>query len=251
MLRTRLPLIWRSCAARCTLLFFSACLIHTLGRELARGLVAASLGMPATVYPYFAAYAIPPETSAQALWITLSPMAFSAALASLGAGLYQTVRSAAARLFTLYLAGFGATAVAAGLLLASSEGSLHAVLTFLDVPKALQITVSITGGLLLLLAMWMAGERLQPTTSTLLVPFLATMAARTLVLAPLPWQVAVVMIYGSSYWLLAAVFGYWHRRRTGVAEAPEGPLNLASSAVTLPILLIVVARTLVGGVRFE
>jgi hypothetical protein len=178
----------------------------------------------------------------------LAGSGLSLALAAFGAWLHGRARAAAVRLFALYLAGFGGMAFLAGLMLTSSEGGLHDMAALVEVPAPVQITLAITGGILLFAVMWLAGRRLQPPAETIVIPFIATMGLRAIVFAPVPWPVAFVMVYSSAYWLIAIASAVWHRRR-GLEREELGPVNLSSSAATLPILLIAIVRWMVLGVR--
>jgi len=235
-------------AAKCSVLFFNACLLHGVGRELARGVTAWTLGLPNTVHHYFIVFDRQPETSAQYNLTALASTLFSAIVAVASTWLYTRLRSAAARLFAIYLAGFSGMAVLASFMLAASEGAVHDVAVLAGVPMVLQISLSIVGGVLLAMILWRTGSRLQPPLETIVIPFAVTMALRAVVYAPAPWPVALMMLYSSSYWLIAIAGALWYARRGEAEPRDPGPVSLWFSALALPLLLIAIVRSLVIGV---
>ena len=244
---------------KCAVLFFSAALLHGIGHDVAQAVAAWGVGIPSTLYHFFVLFDVPTTNGAPMLGarevvvIYGAPVVFSAIVSLAGAWVYDNVRSAAAALFALYFAAFGAIGVLSSVLSTPISGGPHNIALVLDVPIALQIGLSVPAGLMLIIVMWLIGSRLQPPAGTLVVPFVAATAARLLVYAPMPWPMAGMLLGGSAVWLVAIAGSVWeHRRarRAGRSSAPLPPVNLALSAMVLPVFLILVVRLMTMGVRF-
>ena len=155
------------------------------------------------------------------------------------------------RVFTIFLGAFGAIGAISPLAFVAWSGALNEIATWLELPIALTIGVSVTSALVLVVLMWEAGRRLQPAVSTVILPVLAGTIARAAVIAPAPAGLYVTLALGSVYLVVAIAGALWQRRRGSPSGAePPARLRLAFSAMTLPVLLALVVRWMAMGVRF-
>jgi hypothetical protein len=247
-------------ALKCTVLFFNAALIFSIGHDALRAYALARAGMPNTLFHVAVAFDTDvPTPDWHRVMLALATPAIASALLGLAAlwG-YRHVYSAAAKLFLLYLGTFGAIGVLTDFTFIAWSGDLHAIAQWLEVPALLSVSVSVVSTIVFAILMWEAGRRALPPVSSLFLPCSIGTGLHALVLIPVPAVTLVNLAGGSVYWVVAIAGAFWQQRRLKghartvdpAAASAIAPVNLASTAITLPLLLVVIVRLLTTGVRF-
>jgi hypothetical protein len=237
---------------KCTLLFFIADLLNSLGSKLAEALIGHAFGVGSTVFHVAVALDITEETMTRVGLIALAGPLFNLVAAIVAGAAWRFARSEGVKLFALYTMFLGLSFFLGNLSSMAFTGNFADAAAVLDIPVAFRYATSLTGLLALMAVMWKAGELLQPPLERLIVPFALSTALKALAYLPVPMGFVMGMLSSSMFWVVAFVSAWWHwrQRRSPRDDAPRA-INLAWSSLAFAVLLVVVVRVLAFGVRFD
>ena len=236
--------------ARLVVLFFAAysatCTLH----ELSHALTAYALGVPATLFHFFANIDREHVTQPQLAWIrAVGPVA------SLGFGLVfwlvsRSLRGRPHELTFLYLAIFGVSFFLGNTFSIAFVGDFSRIAELLEIPQRVRYAIALTAAIALCAFNYFVGRELarwapvdagrgEAVTRLVVVPVVVGTALVLLAYIPMPGNFVMGWITPSVFWIFAAI-GVWRASNTsGSLLAWGGPIRKGDIVFALGAVITV------------
>jgi len=240
---------------RTTLLFFTAYGLNTVAHECAHAITAYSLGIPSTLFQYYANIDFATQDPMARAWVAIAGPSFSLAFGLLCWLIYRKIRFQPSRLPWLYQATVGISIFLGNLFSASFAGDFGTAAAVLNVTPNIRLLISLLGIVLASgflfnmgkeLVKWAPHHTSRPSAILQMIvwPVVLGTALAILAFLPMPSQFIAGWIATSLFWLFAVGGG------TLASEyATGGDLHIRPFEYVAAVVVLAVIRLLTSGVR--
>jgi hypothetical protein len=243
---------------RCVALFVGGYAINATLHECAHALTANALGVPATLFHFYANIDRVHSTDGQRAVIAVAGPLFSLAFGAVFWIVYKKCVTAAGRPLFLYLAIFGLSIFLGNLASISFVGDFSRAAAIIGMPVLARYII--TGGALLLLAsfMFFAGREIVSAipgpakvsvaaVCLIVLPTLIGTALLVVVYLPMPQRFVGATVGSAVFWIFATL-GVLTAR---VPEQPSAQTAATWLEIAVAAAAILVVRALVPGIHFR
>ena len=244
-------------AVHCVLLFVAAYAINGSLHEGAHALTAFALGVPSTLYHFYADIALSQASEQQRALISVAGPLFSIIFGTAFLLAYRKNQGSPYQLLFLYLATFGVSIFLGNLVSISFVGDFSRAAALLHLPMPARYAITTLAASLLAVFMFFIGRELRgwasPSTrmtaviKAVVLPVALGTLLVVLVYLPMPARFAAATISSSSFWIFAAL-GTFLAPPTNDAEVRRLTPIWTDLAITVGAVIVV--RLLVPGFRF-